>query len=96
MRRRPVSSRAAFLATVVALLAAIVTVALITPSAPARAGASGERTGGLDWQVSESPFSLSFLDHGRAVTAEAAGASADPGGRLKFLGLSRTLRMSGG
>jgi alpha-D-xyloside xylohydrolase len=36
------------------------------------------------WQVTAQPFGMTFLDHGRPVTAEAGGALAGPGGRLSY------------
>ena len=77
MKRCPtVSQVAALLMTLVAP---------ITPGATVRANdATSAHAAGLDWQVSESPFSLTFLDHGNAVTAEADGAIAGPGGRLAY------------
>jgi hypothetical protein len=49
--------------------------------APGHAEASREATG---WRVTAEPFGLTFLDHGRPVTAEAGGAVAGPGGRLAY------------
>jgi alpha-glucosidase (family GH31 glycosyl hydrolase) len=48
---------------------------------PSRPGGAGEATG---WRVSAAPFRLTFLDHGRPVTAEAPGEVAGPGGRLAY------------
>ncbi|MCO5999916.1 TIM-barrel domain-containing protein [Actinoallomurus rhizosphaericola] len=49
------------------------------PSAPAEPG-----TTAAAWRVDAAPFGLTFLDHGRPVTAEAGGAVAGPGGRLSY------------
>ncbi len=72
MRRRP----AATLLAVSLVLAALGT----TPSA----GGVAEPAAGLSWQVSKSPFALSFLDDGNALTAEAGADIAGPGGRLAY------------
>ncbi len=63
MRRRP--------APAPALLAVAVTIAALG-AAPSADG-SAEPAAGLSWQVSKSPFALSFLDDGNALTAEAGG-----------------------
>ena len=75
MRRRP----AAALLTV-----AVTLVTLAALGAMPSAGGSSEPAGGLSWQVSKSPFALSFLDDGNVLTTEAGGDIAGPGGRLAY------------
>jgi alpha-glucosidase (family GH31 glycosyl hydrolase) len=55
---------------------------------PGNASRAGDQTGGTGaatgWRVSAEPFRLTFLDHGRPITAEAPGDVAGPGGRLSY------------
>ena len=53
----------------------------LLPLAPPGAQAAEPSTA---WRVSAAPFGLTFLDHGRPVTAEAGGTLAGPGGRLSY------------
>jgi alpha-glucosidase (family GH31 glycosyl hydrolase) len=70
-------------ASVKRLLAVLLPTVLVLSLAPAPGHAEGSReTSG--WRVAAEPFGLTFLDHGRPVTAEAGGAVAGPGGRLAY------------
>ncbi len=73
--------------------AALATIAALTLAGHPGAGVA--RTGSarpapaagpapVAWQVSRRPFGLRFVSDGRAVTAEAGGAIAGPGGRLAY------------
>ena len=60
--------------------AAVALLGLLLPPATTAPRASATP----DWRTTSAPFALTFLDHGRAVTAEAGGAAAGPGGRLSY------------
>lgn len=64
-----------------ALLALVggVTASGASTTAPAVVGG-----GAVSWAVTTSPFGISFLSHGRTVTAEAGGSAAGPGERLSY------------
>lgn len=68
--------------TCIAAVAALAA-GLVVPAATATAGTSGAGTG-LQWQVSSSPFRLTFTQDGHVVAQEAPGAIEGPGGRLVY------------
>jgi alpha-D-xyloside xylohydrolase len=56
-----------------------------TSQAGGTSSSTGSSTGAATgWRVSAEPFRLTFLDHGRPITAEAPGDVAGPGGRLAY------------
>jgi alpha-D-xyloside xylohydrolase len=65
----------------VLLLTAVVLALTWAPGHASQAGGTGAATG---WRASAEPFRLTFLDHGRPLTAEALGDVAGPGGRLAY------------
>jgi hypothetical protein len=65
--------------------AAIATAVLLGLGALTASGATTARAGTQEnWAVTASPFGITFLNHGRPVTGEAAGTTAGPGGRLSY------------
>jgi alpha-glucosidase (family GH31 glycosyl hydrolase) len=68
------------LVAAIACLASAVALVVTAPAVQARA--DGDASAG--WRATDAPFSLTFLDHGRPVTAEAGGTTAGPGGRLAY------------
>lgn len=77
---RPVASRRSGVRPAAIAAAALLGITAASASGPATAQAEP----GPGWTVTTSPFSISFLSSRQVVTAEAAGTTAGPGGRLSY------------